>query len=136
MANRFHISTVAYNQSPSSASDFPIISYNLQMVRSRTDNFMPYGPILMKQAAVFVALEYNGGSKVLFERLNENEENYFAIYKDSEKILEMQAYITDIEEYIPNKDVENPNQILVKVTLLVTEINYTGQESTPKIKFG
>lgn len=132
MAKNFWLTTVEPYQTKTVLSDFMITSYDIKMIRSRKDNGNPYGPILMSNAEFVVKLEYNYGTKVLYERLNENAESYFAIRQDNNTILEMMAYVVDINEfYSPSTDgMRDVAQLQAKINLLVTEITYKGTEET------
>lgn len=132
MARNYWLTTVEPYQTKTEFSEFEITSYDIKMIRSRKDNGNPYGPILMAKAEIIVKLEYNYGAKVLFERLNENADSYFAIRQDDDNIFEMMAYVVDINEfYSPSTDgIRNAAQLQAKIDLLVTEITYKGTEDT------
>lgn len=137
MAKNLWLTTVESDQLKNEFNNFNILSHRIRMVRSREDNGTPYGPVLIEKAEIVVKLEYNYGAKVLYERLNENADNYFALRENDRIIAEMLAYVTDIEEYYsPSTNGKGSTQLLARITLLVTEITYRGNESSINVQFG
>lgn len=114
---------------------FQIVSYHVQMDRSRTESGTPYGPALMKKAEIVVKLEYNKDASVLYRYLANGGSYNFIVMHGAEMLFYMAGYVADIEEFYSSSPEERTSsQLLAKISLLVSEITYRGTDKTQETK--
>lgn len=119
-------------------------SYKCQ--RSRNDAGIPYGNTTPTELQFTIKLESPDDSKVFYQQLQQNELfNHSFVFnatfdqrdrlKTYDDAMIVKGFVVDVKEDYDAKVTEDGSaqQILIKVTLLLSSITYVGKEDNSKI---
>jgi hypothetical protein len=119
-------------------------SYKCQ--RSRNDAGLPYGDTIPSEMTFTVRLESPDESKTFYQQLQQKELCDYTFFfnatfnqndrlKNYDDAMIVRGFVVDVEEDYDATATEDGivQQILVKVTLLLSSIIYTGQEDKFKV---
>lgn len=134
----------------SSPTCYTLQDYGYGCHRQRGNGGFPYGPSLSTCLEFTVKLESSKRGKYFYENMNENEPTSFTFLFDTSlnkkttlssfvNALVVRGYVVDVEESYdkdPDKDATSENEtgkprmMLMHVKLLMTDINFVGDNST------
>lgn len=110
---------------------FMVQEYEYRLKRSRTDTGRPYGPTLSVSLSCTLKMLTPDGGNEFYRSLQSPSPHPFAFLFGEQVGLVVRGYVVDIEEAFETTTDDNAStkQMSLKITILITEINYIGESA-------